>query len=79
MLPSGTSGRPNTGKVKNIIMKTRNQYHYAVRKIKMLASTIRAKKLMEASESGSVQFLKEKKYVKGSKNDLLESIGGVSG
>ena len=61
MLPSGTSGRPNTGKVKNIIMKTRNQYHYAVRKIKMLASTIRARKLMEASESGSVQLLKEKK------------------
>ena len=45
----------------------------------MLASTIRARKLMEASESGSVQLLKEKKQVKGSKNDLLESIGGVSG
>ena len=34
---------------------------------------------MEASESGSVQLLKEKKKVKGSKNDLLVSIGGVSG
>ena len=34
---------------------------------------------MEASESGSVQLLKENKQVKGSKNDLRESIGGVSG
>ena len=54
-------------------------YHYAMRKIKMLKSNIRARKLMEASESGSGQLLKGKKKVKGSKNDLLESIGGVSG
>ena len=34
---------------------------------------------MEASESGSIQLLKEKKKVKGSKNDLLVSLSGVSG
>ena len=47
-----------------------------------MSNTIRAIKLLEASQLGSCQLLKEIKKVKGSKkevNDLPEVVGGASG
>ena len=76
------AGRPDRGEVRDIMVKTRNQYHYAVRKVKRLAGNIRSKKLMEASETGSIQLLKEMKKVKGDKKDkpdLPETVGDTSG
>ena len=76
------AGRPDRGEVRNIMVKTRNQYHYAVRKVKKLAGNIRAQKLLEASETGSVQLLEEMKKVKGCKKDrpdLPETVGDVTG
>ena len=63
------AGRPDKGEVRNIMVKTRNQYHYTVRKVKKLAGDIWAQKLLEASENGSIELLKEMKKVKGSKKE----------
>ena len=57
--------RPNTGVLHDIMKKTRNQYHYAVRKVKKLSEEIRAKELLTASLGGDVNLLKEMKKIRG--------------
>ena len=57
-----TADRPGEGGLFVIMKKTRNLYHYAVRRIKK-----KAQKLLEASDSGSSDLLNEMKKVKGSK------------
>ena len=55
---------------------------YAIRKVKKKADLIRAQKLLEASETGSVNLLLEMKRVKGSKkqsHDLPDDVGGANG
>ena len=77
-----SSERPNQGVLKDIMSRTRNQYHYAVRRLRKMANAIRARKLFEASETGSCELLKEMKKVKGGpKNDYLlpDTIGEAHG
>ena len=62
-----SADRPNQGVLKNIMTKTRNQYHYAIRRIKKMSNTLRAKRLLEASEVDSYQLLIEMKKIRGSK------------
>ena len=62
--------------------KTRYCYHHAVRQVKKRAGEIRARKLLESSETGSLELLKEMKRVKGGKKtklDLPENVAGASG
>ena len=62
--------------------RTRNAYHYAVRKVKKKADLIRAQKLLEASETSSVDLLLEMKKIKGSKkmnHELPDDVGGSHG
>ena len=76
------AGRPDKGQLRDIMVKTRNQYHYAVRKVKKLAGHIRATKLLEASETSSVNLLKEMRKIKGGKKDrpdLPETVGDATG
>ena len=47
-----SAGRPDRGVLRDIMVRTRNQFHYAVRRIKKMSKSIRAKKLLEASETG---------------------------
>jgi hypothetical protein len=77
-----SAGRPDRGELRNIMVRTRNQFHLAVRREKKMSKSIRARKLLEASESGSVNLLGEMKKIKGGKNvhaDLPECVAGVSG
>ena len=77
-----SADRPSRGVLKNIMTRTRNQYHYAIRRVKKMADSIRAKRLLEASEVGSCQLLKEMKKVKGcmkGESDLPDVVGGASG
>ena len=46
--------------------RTRNQYHYQIRRVKLLADQIRSNKLLEAALSGNTDLLKEMKRVKSS-------------
>ena len=68
--------------LRDIMTRTRNKYHYAVRRVKKMANAIRAQKLLEASETCSVNLLKEMKKIKGDKkssDNLPESVGGATG
>ena len=77
-----SAGRPTRGALRDVMASTRNKYHYAVRRVKKMANAIRAKKLLEASETGSVNLLKEMKKIKGDKkssDNLPDRVAGVTG
>ena len=77
-----SAGRPQIGALKNIMTRTRNQYHYAVRRVKKMASAIQAQKLLEASDTGSMNLLKEMKKIKGGKKSaesLPDMVAGATG
>ena len=61
-----SAGRPLGGELHNIVKSTRAQYHYAVRRVKRMADTIRADKLLEAAMAGNGNLLKELKKAKSS-------------
>ena len=61
-----SAGRPVQGVLKGIMTRTRNMYHYAIRRVKRMAESIRAKNLLEASEISSCELFKEMKKIKGS-------------
>ena len=48
-----SAGRPSRGALRDIMARTRNKYHYAVRRFKNMANSIRARRLLESSEAGS--------------------------
>ena len=41
-----SSGRPSQGSIRDKMAKSRNQYHYAVRRVKKMSNSIRARKLL---------------------------------
>ena len=77
-----SAGSPKQGGLFEIMKKSRNVYHYVVRKVKKEADLIRAQKLLEAAESGSVNLLLEMKKIRGAKkmkHDLPDDVGGANG
>ena len=56
-----SAGRPATGELHRLMAWTRNKYHYAVRKAKRLADTIKARNLIEAAEEGNAALMEEMK------------------
>ena len=70
-----SAGRPNRGVLRDIMAKTRNQYHYSIRRVKKMSGEIKARKLLEASETGSVELLKEMKNIKGAKKYYIWTMG----
>ena len=76
-----SAGRPRNG-LHEVMKKTRYRYHHGVRLVKKKAGSIKAKNLLEASETGSIELLKEMKRIKGGKKtklDLPESVAGACG
>ena len=74
------AGRPDTGPLREKMVQSRNQYHYAIRRCKRMADSIRARKLLEASEVGSLDLINEMKKIRGSKrekSDLPENVEGA--
>ena len=65
-----SAGRPRDGVPKQIMSGNQNQYHYAIRRVKKISNSLRAKNLLQASETSSCNLLKEMKKVKGSKKVL---------
>ena len=59
-----SAGSPRQGDLFEFMKHSRNIYHYSVRKIKKQSELIRAQKLLEASESGSMDLLAEMKKVR---------------
>ena len=73
-----SAGRPNRGALKEVMAHTRNKFHYSVRSIRRQEDTIRARRLLEASQSGSVDMLAEMKKIKGNKKSAVNLPDTVS-
>ena len=56
-----SAGRPPSGSLYQVMCHARRKYHFAVKKVKRLASTKKAEQLLEASEEGNVALMKELK------------------
>ena len=77
-----SAGRLNKGELHMIMARTRNQFHYAVRRTQRQADLTRAKKLFEASIDSEMELLKEMKSVKVGRTggeDLPDCVAGADG
>ena len=78
-----SAGKPNQGVLHSIMARTRNRFHYAVRRARKSADLVRAKKLFEASEAGCQDLLQEMKTIrnggKSSCSDLPDNVAGANG
>ena len=59
-----SSGKPNRGDLHYAMARSRNLYHYAVRKASWQADLFKAKKLLEASLTGDMELLTEMKKIR---------------
>ena len=77
-----SAGSPSTGVLRDIMARTRNKYHYSIRKVKKESDDIRANKLLEAATTSDIELLKEMKKIRGSSKSgqtVPDSVDGVSG
>ena len=58
------SGKPNKGQLFEVKKFVRNKYHYAVRKARKHADSIKAQQLFEHARAGDINLLKEMKRIK---------------
>ena len=71
-------GRPSTGHVHQAMVKSRTQYHHAIRRIKRQEQQIRSKNLLDAAMAGDLNLLKEMKKVRNNgTDDLPNSVEGA--
>ena len=59
-----SAGRPNTGQLWEIMKRTRNKYHHALRRVRLAADRIKGQKLFEAAMWGGGDLFKELKKVR---------------
>ena len=77
------NGKPNFGQLFETMKFVRNKYHYAVRKAKQLANSIRAKNLLEDALNGDSNLLLAMKKINGAKKqrsavpDHIDSANGA--
>ena len=64
------------------MVRTRNQYHYAIRRARQNAGHVKAKKLFEAASKSKVDLMAEMKNVRGSgktSGELPDNVAGANG
>ena len=64
------SGKPNKGQLFEVKKFVRNKYHYAVRKARKHADSIKAQQLFEHARDGDINLLKEMKRIKWDKKQM---------
>ena len=77
-----SAGRPRQGQLHSAMARSRNLYHYAVRRARRQADLHRAKKLFEASVLGDMQLVQETKRVRspdGGRDELPDNVAGAAG
>ena len=77
-----SAGKPKVGELYHIMCKTKNIYHYMIRKIKRKEQLMRAKKLFEASISGDIDLMKEMKNIRNvgkTSEELPDNVEGACG
>ena len=63
-----SAGSPVSGALHQVMSWSRNKYHYAVRKAKRAAGSIKSKALVEAAEKGDLELMLEMKKTLGNKS-----------
>ena len=58
-----SADKPKTGELHSLMCRTRNRYHYAIRRVKKKADSINAEQLLLAAEKGDAHLLKEMKNI----------------
>ena len=77
-----SAGKPNQGDLHIAMARSRNQYHYAVRRTTRSGELHQAKNLFEASVTGDMNLIKEMKRVKSgcrAFKELPDNVGGAEG
>ena len=77
-----SADRPNRGALYSAMRRSRNQYHYAIRRTRRSRDLQRAKRLFEASLQGDMELIKEMKKAKKGCNvaaELPDCVGGADG
>ena len=70
--------KPINTELHQIMKRTRNIYHYELRKIKAAENKIKANKLLEASLNNGTDLFKQIKQLRKCKNNVANKIDGVS-
>ena len=77
-----SNGRPNRGDLHTAMARSRNQYHYAVRRASKSVEQHKAKSLFQAALAGDMDLIKEMKNVKSgcrANTELPDNVGGAEG
>ena len=77
-----SAGKPNRGDLHVAMARSRNLYHYAIRRAKRNADLLKAKKLFEASVVSDMQLVEEMKKVRsggGGADELPDNVAGAEG
>ena len=70
--------KPINNELHQIMKRTRNIYHYELRKIKAAENKIKANKLLEASLNNGTDLFKQIRKLRKCKNNIANKIDGVS-
>ena len=73
-----SAGRPLNCQLHNIMKKTRNVFHYMLRKCRKSEEKIRSNKLLEACLDNNKNIFEEVKKLRKCKNDVANTIDGKS-
>ena len=72
-----SAGRPMNTELHKIMKRTRNLFHYQVRKLKRTEDTISRNKLLDACINGDCDLFSEIKKIRNSQTGVANSIDGV--
>ena len=77
-----SSGKLNKGDTQVTMARSRNIYHYVVRKARRQSALLKARNLREASLASDIELLKEMKKVRcegGGQAELPDKVAGAEG
>ena len=75
-----SAGRPQNTNLHQVMKSTRNQYHYAIRRVKQQESKIRKDQMLQDCLNGKINdLLKHIKNSRKNKSSYAENIDGISG
>ena len=77
-----SAGKPNRGELHVAMARSRNLYHYAIRRTRRNADLLKAKKMFEASVVSDMQLLEEMKKVRSGgvgADELPDNVAGAEG
>ena len=63
-----SAGKPTAGGLFHVMKWSRNKYHFSVRRVKRLASSLQARKLTAAADEGDMALMREMRDTLGRKN-----------